>query len=48
MNNLSIIIGADRPDLIREETLVTLFSESAKRYADKTALIFHDKKLTYA
>jgi len=48
MNNLSIIIGADRPDLIREETLVTLFAESAKRYADKTALIFHDEKLTYA
>jgi len=48
MNNLSIIIGADRPDLIREETLVTLFSESARRYADKTALIFHDEKLTYS
>lgn len=47
MNNLSIIIGANRPDLIREETLVTLFAESAKRYADKTAIIFHDEKLTY-
>jgi len=48
MNDLSIIIGADRPDLIREETLVSLFSESAQRYADKTALIFHNEKLTYA
>jgi non-ribosomal peptide synthetase-like protein len=48
MNNLSIIIGADRPDLIRDETLVTLFSESARRYADKTALIFHNEKLTYS
>jgi non-ribosomal peptide synthetase-like protein len=47
MSELSIVIGADRPDLIREETLVTLFSESAKRYADKTALVFHDEQLTY-
>lgn len=48
MNELSIVIGADRPDLIREETLVSLFSASAQKYADKTALIFHDKQLTYA
>src|SRR5437879_1983553 len=48
MNELSIVIGADRPDLIRDETLVNLFSESAKRYADKTALVFHDDQLTYA
>jgi len=48
MNDLSIIIGTDRPDLIREETLVTLFSESAQRYADKTALMFQDGKLSYS
>jgi non-ribosomal peptide synthetase-like protein len=47
MNELSIVIGADRPDLIREETLVDLFSESARRHEDKTALIFHDEQLTY-
>lgn len=47
MNDLSIVIGADRPDLIRDETLVSLFSESVHRYANKTALVFHDKKLTY-
>ncbi len=47
MNELSIVIGADRPDLIREETLVTLFSESVRRDPDKIALIFHDKQLTY-
>jgi non-ribosomal peptide synthetase-like protein len=47
MSELSIVIGADRPDLIREETLVTLFSASAQRYADKTALVFHDQQLTY-
>ncbi|WP_426668317.1 Pls/PosA family non-ribosomal peptide synthetase [Mucilaginibacter sp. McL0603] len=47
MSELSIVIGADRPDLIREETLVTLFSASAQQYANKTALIFHDQQLTY-
>ena len=47
MSELSIVIGADRPDLIREETLVDLFSESARKYPDKTALIFHDEQLTY-
>ncbi|HEY4196220.1 MAG TPA: AMP-binding protein, partial [Mucilaginibacter sp.] len=47
MSELSIVIGADRPDLIREETLAGLFSESAQRYADKTALVFHDEQLTY-
>src|SRR6201996_2209389 len=47
MSELSIVIGADRPDLIREETLATLFSESAQRYADKTALVFHNEQLTY-
>ncbi|MGZ3831897.1 MAG: Pls/PosA family non-ribosomal peptide synthetase [Mucilaginibacter sp.] len=47
MSELSIVIGADRPDLIREETLVSLFSESVRRYSDKTALIFHDEQLTY-
>ncbi|MDB5137738.1 MAG: peptide synthetase, partial [Mucilaginibacter sp.] len=47
MNELSIVIGADRPDLIREETLVDLFSESARKYENKTALIFHDRQLTY-
>ncbi|MDF2431607.1 MAG: hypothetical protein JWP44_1238, partial [Mucilaginibacter sp.] len=48
MNELSIVLGADRPDLIREETLPALFSKSAGEFADKTALIFHDESLTYA
>lgn len=48
MNELSIIIGADRPDLIREETLINLFKPSVKKYQHKTALIFHDQSLTYA
>ncbi|MCC8425583.1 Pls/PosA family non-ribosomal peptide synthetase [Mucilaginibacter sp. UR6-11] len=48
MNPLSIVLGANRPDLIREETLATLFAKSAVLYADKTALIFHDQSLSYA
>ncbi|GAA4088577.1 Pls/PosA family non-ribosomal peptide synthetase [Mucilaginibacter panaciglaebae] len=48
MNSLSIVLGANRPDLIREETLATLFSKSTARYADKAAVIFHDQSLTYA
>lgn len=47
MSKLSIVIGADRPDLIREETLVAQFSESAQLYSDKTALVFHNQLLTY-
>src|SRR6201996_4076639 len=48
MSDLSIIIGADRPDLIREETLVDLFAGSVLKFGNKTALIFHDEHLTYA
>ncbi len=48
MNQLSIVLGADRPDLIKKETLPELFSTSAKEFADKTALIFHEQSLTYA
>ncbi len=48
MNQLSIVTGADRPDLIRDETLADLFAASVKKYANKTALIFHDEQLTYA
>lgn len=48
MNELSIVLGADRPDLIREETLSSLFNTSAQDFADKTALIFHDTTLTYS
>ncbi|TWJ04658.1 non-ribosomal peptide synthetase-like protein [Mucilaginibacter frigoritolerans] len=47
MNELSIVLGADRPDLIKEETLPLLFSRSAEQFTYKTALIFHDQSLTY-
>jgi amino acid adenylation domain-containing protein len=48
MNELSILLGADRPDLVREETLADLFRQSVARYPDKVALIFHGETLTYA
>jgi len=48
MNELSIVLGADRPDLIKEETLPLLFSQSAQEFTYKTALVFHDQSLTYA
>jgi non-ribosomal peptide synthetase-like protein len=48
MNELSIVLGADRPDLLRDETLPELFRKSAQEYADKIALIFYDQTLTYA
>jgi non-ribosomal peptide synthetase-like protein len=47
MNELSILTGADLPDLIRAETLAELFRGSASRFPDKTALIFHGETLTY-
>ncbi|WP_259067332.1 Pls/PosA family non-ribosomal peptide synthetase [Mucilaginibacter sp. X4EP1] len=48
MNELSIVLGADRPDLIKEETLPLLFNQSAQEFTNKTALVFHDQSLTYA
>ena len=48
MNSISIAIGDERPDLIREETLAALFAATAKQYPDKTALIFHDEELSYS
>ncbi|EHQ25701.1 Pls/PosA family non-ribosomal peptide synthetase [Mucilaginibacter paludis] len=48
MSTISIVKGAERPDLIKEETLAVLFRESAQKFADKTALIFENQTLTYA
>ncbi len=46
--NPGIVLGANRPDLLHEETLADLFRMSAKKYPDNTALIFGDTTLTYA
>ena len=46
--NFSIILGTNRPDLLQEETLADIFRASAKKFANKVALIFDDKQITYA
>jgi len=46
--NPSIVLGANRPDLLHEETLADLFRMSAKKFAANTALIFGDTTVTYA
>ena len=47
INQISIIKGADRPDLIRNETLADIFRQTARKYALKTALIFNNDAVTY-
>ncbi len=46
-NKTSILKGIDRPDFIRNETLVDQFRQSAQKHAIKTALIFGEETLTY-
>ena len=48
MNNLSVVLGAIRPDLVRNEMLADIFAETVHTWPDKTALEFHQDKLTYA
>ena len=48
MDGLSILLGDNRPDLIKQETLADLFSQTVARYPDKIALIFNDESLTYS
>jgi non-ribosomal peptide synthetase-like protein len=48
MNQKSILIGLERPDLLHDETLADIFRESAKKYPDKVALIFENNSLTYS
>ena len=43
----SILNGPARPDLLREETLADLFSQSVKKYPNNTALIFGGMQLSY-
>ena len=44
----SIIPGAVRPDLLRDETLADIFRATAARVPQKAALIFNGEVLTYA
>jgi non-ribosomal peptide synthetase-like protein len=45
---LSIVYGADRPDLMRSEILADIFEASAGRNPYKVALIFDGEQLTYS
>ena len=44
---MSILLGPQRPDLLKEETLADMFRASAREYPDKVALIFGQISLTY-
>ncbi len=46
--NQGIVLGAVRPDLLRDETLADIFRMSAKTYGSNTALIFNDQNISYA
>ena len=44
----SLLHGPDRPDLLRDETLADLFEATAARVPGRTALIFGERRLSYA
>lgn len=46
-NRKSILLGPDRPDLLKEETLADIFKRSAEEHPSGTALIFKDRSVTY-
>lgn len=43
----SLILGKISPEFVKDETLPELLAPTFKKYSDKTAFIFKDKKLTY-
>jgi non-ribosomal peptide synthetase-like protein len=46
-SNRSIFNGISMPELIKDETLKSMFESTAKKFPTKTALHFLDKTLTY-
>lgn len=44
----NVLLGPERPDLLREEVLADLLEDTAARFPNKTALVFGDASLTYA
>jgi len=44
----AIVLGKHRPDILLEETLADIFRNTAGKYADKAALIFGEKVLSYS
>ena len=47
ISNLSYLLGEIKEDLIRQESLIDLLNGSFEKYAENTAFIFQDQKLTY-
>src|ERR1035437_2481299 len=47
MTGKSILKGAYKPELLRDETLADIFRATAKKFPDKTALLFLNQSLTY-
>ena len=43
----SIVKGAVKPELLREETLADIFKETVHANPDKTAIIFNNTSLSY-
>ena len=47
MVNPGILLGENRPDILKNETLADIFKVTALKYPNKIALIFDDEELTY-
>ena len=47
MNLTSIVVGDQRADLLRTETLADIFRETVHKYGNRTALVFKDQSVTY-
>lgn len=47
MNEVSIVVGANCPTFMREETLISVFEDTVKNFRNKIALFFNDSKITY-
>lgn len=48
MSLKSVVLGSVHPEFVRDETIGDIFRNSTKAYADQTAMIFNEKRLTYA
>ena len=44
----AILLGESRPDLVRDETLSELFAATVSVRTDKVAMVFGERRLTYA
>jgi acyl-CoA synthetase (AMP-forming)/AMP-acid ligase II len=47
LEKLSIIIGEERKDFFKEESLVSIFKSTVEKYPDKTALFFKKEEISY-